>query len=39
MSAWTFTAQWLDGTTVWHSPERGQIALVYPDDSVVIRDR
>lgn len=39
MSAWAFVTQWLDGTTVWHSPERKQTALVYPDGSVVIRDR
>jgi hypothetical protein len=39
MSAWTFVTQWLDSTTIWFSLERNQTALVYPDGSIVIRDR
>jgi hypothetical protein len=28
MSTWTFVSQWLDGTTVWHSPDGASEAFV-----------
>ncbi len=34
LSAWSFVTQWVDGTTVWRSPERGTKALVSPQGEV-----
>lgn len=36
MSAWSFLTQWVDGTTVWRSPERDARAMVSPGGEVRI---
>jgi hypothetical protein len=36
MSAWSFIAQWPDGTTVWRAEGEESIAIVTPDGSVRI---
>ena len=38
MSAWHFVEQWLDGTTVWRSPDQAATAFVTPDGKVKIQD-
>ena len=38
MSAWTFKEIWMDGTTLWLSPEREKIATVSPDGEYTIQD-
>jgi hypothetical protein len=37
MSAWTFVSLWLDGTTVWRSPDRSRIAYRTPSGPVQIK--
>ena len=39
MSAWLFVTQWMDGTTVWHSEDKRERALVDPKGGVQIEDR
>ena len=39
MSAWTFVALWLDGTTVWRSPEGNEISYRTPAGSLRIETR
>ena len=39
MSAWSFVAQWLDGTTVWRAEAGSAIALVGPDGSVRVEHK
>jgi hypothetical protein len=36
MSAWSFVAQWSDGTSVWRSEDRVSVAIVAPDGSIRI---
>lgn len=36
MSAWTFVTQWLDGTSVWLSPDRSAKALAPPEGDIQI---
>jgi len=35
MSAWSFVTQWVDGTTVWQSPDKSARALVSADGNYV----
>jgi len=37
MSAWSFAAQWLDGTTIWRSEDGELLAFVTTDGIVSIR--
>ena len=39
MSAWSFVTQWMDGTTVWQSPDRIAKALVSTDGNIQIETR
>jgi hypothetical protein len=39
MSTWTFVSQWLDGSTVWHSPDGTSQAFVSADGSLRITPR
>ena len=39
MSAWSFVAQWLDGTTVWRAEDGSATALVGPDGFVRIEQQ
>ena len=39
MSTWTFVSQWLDGTTVWHSPDGASAAFVSTDGDLHIVSR
>ena len=39
MSTWTFVSQWLDGTTVWHSPDGTSEAFVSTDGNVRIKPK
>lgn len=39
LSAWLFTDQWMDGTTIWESEDGQQIALVFPDGRVQIEQQ
>jgi len=39
MSAWSYVAQWLDGTTVWRSEDGVSIAIVAPDGSIRVQHR
>ena len=34
MSAWSFAAQWPDGTTIWRAEDGASVAVVGPDGSV-----
>jgi hypothetical protein len=34
LSAWTFYALWIDGTTIWHNPEETIIAFVDAKGSI-----
>ncbi len=36
MSAWSFVARWVDGTTVWQAEDRSARALVFVDGNVQI---
>lgn len=36
MSAWSFTTQWLDGTTVWRSQDGEAMAIVAPGGIICI---
>lgn len=37
MSTWSYLAQWIDGTTVWLSPDKNTKALVLPNGDIEFR--
>ena len=37
MSNWTFVSYWLDGTTVWRSPDGAATALVSEDGQIQLQ--
>ena len=39
MSAWSFVAQWPDGTTVWRAEDGSSMAVVAPDGSIRVQHR
>jgi hypothetical protein len=39
MSTWAFVAQWVDGATIWQSPDRTAKALVHEDGKVRFEPR
>ena len=39
MSAWLFVTQWMDGTTIWQSPDKSARALVTLNGDVQIESR